>query len=202
MKQENNNLLSQPPAPLYSALRHCGMTNGAGCGFPSPLAGEGARRAGEGYKKAFTLIELLVVVLIIGILAAVALPQYQKAVLRSRFVQLVTTNEALVKAQKIYHLANGAYATSFDELDMDLNNTGIVRCSLYQSNSSSCQLYTDNTQSKILAVLEETYETGQQYCCSYKDTNHQAGPMCAAEMHTTSWYQGCGGDVCHCYRKN
>ena len=42
---------------------------------------------------------------------------------------------------------------------MDLNNTGIVRCSLYQSNSSSCQLYTDNTQSKILAVLEETYET-------------------------------------------
>ncbi len=120
MKQENNNLLSQPPAPLYSALRHCGMTNGAGCGFPSLLAGEGARRAGEGYKKAFTLIELLVVVLIIGILAAVALPKYQLAVDKSRYATMIGTARSIENAQDAYYLANNAYATSLDELPLDL----------------------------------------------------------------------------------
>ena len=68
---------------------------------------------------AFTLIELLVVVLIIGILAAVALPQYQKAVLKSRYTQLMAFGNAIEKAAEAYHLANGVYPASFDELAVD-----------------------------------------------------------------------------------
>ena len=69
--------------------------------------------------KAFTLIELLVVVLIIGILAAVALPQYTLAVNKSRFANLRTTAYSYKQAMEVFHMASGTWPTSFDELSLD-----------------------------------------------------------------------------------
>ena len=74
----------------------------------------------------FTLIELLVVVLIIGILAAVAMPQYQTAVDKARYAQLMSNVNAVLKAQQIYYMANGRYASSFEELDGGLLPAGYV----------------------------------------------------------------------------
>jgi len=74
--------------------------------------------------KAFTLIELLVVVLIIGILAAVALPQYQKAVEKSKATQAITMLKSVGAAMQAHHLASGTWATSFDELALDIPWTG------------------------------------------------------------------------------
>ncbi len=84
-----------------------------------PELDSGSRR----FSKAFTLIELLVVVLIIGILAAVAVPQYQKAVMRSRYATLKNLTKSIANAQEVYYLANGQYATRFDELDIDIGGT-------------------------------------------------------------------------------
>ncbi len=66
----------------------------------------------------FTLIELLVVVLIIGILAAIALPQYQKAVLKSRFSSLIPTTKALRDGNEIFYMTNGRYARNVSEMDV------------------------------------------------------------------------------------
>ena len=68
----------------------------------------------------FTLIELLVVVLIIGILAAMALPQYFKAVERSRMTEAVTLMDSVVKAQRRKFLQTNHYAEDFRGLDVSL----------------------------------------------------------------------------------
>ena len=77
-------------------------------------------------KKGFTLIELLVVVLIIGILAAMAMPQYFKAVERSRMTEADTLLGSIAQSQRRKFLQTNRFAQNYKALDVspkDSNGT-------------------------------------------------------------------------------
>lgn len=88
--------------------------------------------------KAFTLIELLVVVLIIGILAAIALPQYQVAVAKSRLAAAIPLAKAVKDAQEIFYMANGRYAYGAEVHTLDINLPGDCHTSTETEDLFTC----------------------------------------------------------------
>ena len=91
-------------------------------------------------KKGFTLIELLVVVLIIGILSAIALPQYQKAVAKARTVEARILLRRVTDAQEAYYLANNEYTNDIHELG-DVIPSDLIVTTKYTANSAKPNQY-------------------------------------------------------------
>ena len=160
-------------------------------------------------QQAFTLIELLVVVLIIGILAAVALPQYQKAVEKSRATQALTLLKTVGQAALTYQLANGEYPSSFDELAVEIPWTGTQRWYNRQLDTRSnedwsLQLYkTDDGGALLLYAgrLSGKYKGGGFVFVvspgngnKYKDEAEKIS--CAERVSAGVLYEGEAGSYC------
>ena len=152
--------------------------------------------------KGFTLIELLVVVLIIGILAAIALPQYFRAVERSRAAEANSVLGAINHAQAVYHMANSdpatAYTTSFASLDTEF--AGTVSGNQLTTNLFTYSLGTSTAETNarvcatrgdgIAYVLGLTYNTGVR-CCKDGVSTKNGANICAS-MGMTSSDSCCG----------
>ena len=142
-------------------------------------------------QRGFTLIELLVVVLIIGILSAVALPQYQVAVDKSRFMNYLSLARSVKRAEEIYYMANGTYTRHLAELDIDYSHA----CTLAYVNEWQCPdgyfidiVSANNLPTGAIRVaLCPGYNTGSTACYA----NKMATVTVVLDHPTGTYYPGC-----------
>ncbi len=115
--------------------------------------------------KGFTLIELLVVVLIVGILSAVALPQYQTAVERSRATEALSQMSAIRESMERYRSQREAWPLSLNKLDVDTPKTvsgdyGGKHFSIYMSTNTVCAQRFGAHPYTLCTVITEDADNG------------------------------------------
>lgn len=145
----------------------------------------------------FTLIELLIVVLIIGILAAIALPQYQRVVVRSRYEKLKVLAEAVWNASELYYIEHGNYPGTLAELDVSFpssqsdDNTDRRyeypwgECHITADVQVSC--YTNAGLTYQHRFSHAPYYAGKKLCLAWSsDLSSIQNKICSADSKLTS----------------
>lgn len=114
-------------------------------------------------QKGFTLIELLVVVLIIGILTAIALPQYEKAVHKARFAENLVRAKRLEQAADLYILEN-SYPTGNTDIDFAENDPELMSGLTYNEDQ---KVYVSKYGKYHVGYKLEPFSSGVSWMANY-----------------------------------
>ncbi len=136
--------------------------------------------------KGFTLIELLVVVLIIGILAAVALPQYNKAVAKARAAEIQVFLNSAKKAMDAHVLENGIKNEDFYSSSEDIDNRNLLDIEIPISDKLK-----EEYDIKIFCYAPTAEYPNDPYSCEIQLTNMGDVPMIMASSERKKWDTSC-----------
>jgi prepilin-type N-terminal cleavage/methylation domain-containing protein len=125
--------------------------------------------------KGFTLIELLIVVAIIAILAAIAVPNFLEAQVRSKVSRVRTDQRSLATAIESYYVDNNSYPAS--TTDQNANAYGGTTALSYDNRTFAVRNATDNDFntlttpiSYITSYFPDPFQDQKQFCYLYWGT--------------------------------
>ena len=135
-------------------------------------------------RSGFTLIELLVVVLIIGILAAVALPQYQKTVAKSRMAEIMEQIRVIENNMDLYVLEHDIPEGTVNYADM------AVAVDVPFSTNSTFECTADHCYGNIPS--DDTSVSNANFGLYFgKGSNFPIGPASEIFGTTSTWKHAC-----------
>ena len=106
-------------------------------------------------RKGFTLLELVIVVLVIALLAAVAVPQYKRAVAKSRYKSMFALAKAVYLGQENFYLAQGRYAQDLSNLDISIPSATDILMGLHSDDFSTYVLTKHKKLNNTLVIYNQ-----------------------------------------------